>query len=514
VVSAPAAPAPGAESAVRSPLDIPPPPPGEAEGATPPPPAPPVRAFANESGGTRTSGSDGPPLAGWHGRFYLRDKDDHFRLYPGGLLQVDFQAWAGEGVDGSARSAGGAELPPRFVLRRARLQLAGELLKRWSFGVEIDAGARGGPAAEGLAMGDVASAEPAVRPANVWLDYALCDCFHVTFGQVRAPVGLENRTSVATLPLFERSIATRGWIAPAERETGVMLWGDLFDRLLTYELMVAGGDGNNRPQVDSRFDFMGRVLVRPFRSVELLEDAHVGVAARHGDRDQFGVGYDAPGIVTGQGLDLWAPTYVDAQDRLLHVLPSGAQNQIGGELRVPIGPFDVRGELHYVANGTREAVDGFQLSTTNAERLGLLSGIGTYGSVTWWALGDDQVSGEPLMRPPTANLRKKPALERGLAVTAVVSAIAADYEGSAREGTDDARTPGARGCPPSSIDVVQIAGNLSYWHTRHVRLGVEVATYLAGGDDGLTRVPGNLGSAPDPDANAVTEITSRIQIAF
>lgn len=515
---APAAP-PAADAtappATRSPLDVPPPPPGTAEGTTPPPPPPPVRAFANEAGSARSSGGDGPPLAGWHGRFFLRDKDDHFRLYPGGMMQVDFQAWAGPGVDGSARSAGGAGLPPRFVFKRGRINLSGELLKRWSFVLQLDAGVPSGTAGEGLEVGQSVASEPRVQPANVWLDYDLCDCFHVTFGQVRAPVGLENRTGIAVLPTFERSIATRGLIAPRDRETGIMLWGDLFDRFLTYELMVAGGDGNNRPQVDSRFDFMGRILVRPFQAIEAIEGAHLGVAARHGDRDQYGVGYDAPAIVTGQGLDLWAPTYEDSQARLIRVIPSGAQNQIGGELRLPVGPLDLRGELHYVANGTREAVDGFELSRTNAERLGLLSGIGTWGSLTWWALGDEFVTGgEPQMRPPTVNLKKKPELDRGLAVTALVSAISVDYDGNAREGEDDARTPGAEGGLPSSIDVVQLAGNVSYWHTRHVRLGIELSHYLSGGADNLARVPGNLGDEADPDARSVTEVGSRIQIVF
>jgi len=338
----------------------------------------------------------------------------------------------------------------------------------------------------------------------------------MTVGQIRTPISLENRTSDTSLVLLERTIATRGLIAPTERETGITFWGDLFDRLVSYEVMFAGGDGNNRPQEDSRFDFIGRFVVRPLQSVEALKGAHIGVSARHGDRDQFGVGYDAPAIVTGQGLDLWSPTYEDAQGRLLHIIPSGAQNQIGGELRMPIGPVDLRGELHYVANNTREAVDELQLSPTNAERLGRVSGVGTYGAITWWALGDTFVSGEPgVQRPVSMNLKKKSELKRGLALSAVVAAIVADYDGNEREGEDDATTPGSEGDPRTSLDVLQIAGNVSYWHTRHVRLGIDLASYLTrGADDGLPHVPGNLGDGADPDASAVYEIGSRIQVVF
>lgn len=503
-------------AATRSPLDLPPPPPGQGEGTTPPPPPPPPRAFANESPGSSSHAAEGPPLAGWHGKFYLRDKDDNFRLYPGGQLQVDFQAWAGSGVDGSARTAGGTALPPRFVFRRGRLDLSGELLKRWSFTIQFDAGVPSGSGGADLALGQVASSRPRISPASVFIDYGLCDCFHLTVGQVRAPVSLENRTSDTSLVLHERTVMTRGLVAPNERETGVMVWGDLFEKALSYELMVAGGDGNNRPQEDSRFDFMGRITVRPFGSIDLIEKAAIAVNARHGDRDQYGVGYDYPGIVSSQGLDLWAPTYVDSQDRLIHIIPSGAQNQIGGDLRVPIGPFDLRGELHYVVNNTREAVDGFELTPTNAERLGRVSGWGTYGAVTWWALGDEFISGDPgVQRPVTVNLKKKPELKRGLAVSALVAAIVADYDGNARGGEDDALTPGSEGDPRSSLDVLQIAGNVSYWHTRHVRLGLEYSAYLTGGtDDGLPHVPGNLGDTADPTDGLVSEISSRIQVVF
>ncbi len=464
----------------------------------------------------RGQGDEGPPLAGWHGRFFLRDKDDNFRLYPSGQLQVDLQGWVGSGVDGSARTAGGTALPPRFVFRRGRFDMSGELLKRWSFGIQIDAGVSGGSGGTDQALGQVSSSQPRVSPANVFIDYGLCDCFHLTLGQVRAPVSLENRTSDTVLVLHERTIATRGLVAPSERETGVLVWGDLFEKALSYELMVAGGDGNNRPQEDSRFDFMGRIVVRPFSSIELIKNAHLAINARHGDRDQFGVGYDYAGIVTGQGLPLWAPTYEDSLGREIHIIPSGAQNQIGGDIRVPIGPFDLRGELHYVVNDTRESVDEFQLTPTNAERLGQVSGWGTYGAVTWWALGDEFVSGEPgVQRPATLNLKKKPELKRGLAVSAVVAAIVADYDGNARGGEDDAATPGSAGEPRTSLDVVQIGGNVSYWHTRHVRLGLEYSAYVTGGaDDGLTFVPGNLGDTADPADSLVSEMSTRIQIVF
>jgi len=461
---------------------------------------------------------DGPPLAGWHDRFFLRDRNDHFRLYPGVQLAFDLQSWFGPGVNGDARTAGGAGLPPRFVMRRGRIEMGGELLSRWSFAAQLDINIRGVEGAEGLAPGDAVGPNPNATLGNIYVDYALCDCLHFSFGQVRSPLSLENRTSDPVLVTTERTIATRGLIAPGERETGIMAWGDLFDELVTYELMVGGGDGNNRPQVDGSFDFLGRIVLRPFQSVDLLEKLQIGVSARHGSRDQYGVGYDAYAITTGQGLVLWAPTYTDSLDRTIHVIPSGAQNQIGGELRVPLGPVDVRGELHYVANGTREAVDTFQLTRTNAERLGLVSGIGALGSITWWALGDAHVTGDPgVERPPTINFKKKPDLKKGLALTAFFSTIAADYDANQRGGEDDANTPGSDGNPQTSLDVLQLGFDASYWHTRHVRLALDYSAFLTPGaetDGGLTRVPGNFGDAGSASSRAVHELNSRLQLWF
>src|SRR5262249_46340672 len=149
-----------------------------------------------------------------------------------------------------------------------------------------------------------------------------------------------------------------------------------------YELGLFGGDGQNRPQVDRRFDGMGRVFVRPFAGSGRLEKAQIGVSARHGDRDPKLVGYDYPQITTGQGFVLWDPTYKDSVGRTVHILPSAGQNAIGGELRLPIEYAEIRGEAYYVANHTREALDGYSL--TNTERLGQVKGVGWYVQLACW----------------------------------------------------------------------------------------------------------------------------------
>src|SRR5690606_24699066 len=127
---------------------------------------------------------------------------------------------------------------------------------------------------------------------DVWVNYSLCPCLNFQVGQFRPPISQENRTSDTSTPLMERSVATRTFIVPGQREAGIMLWGDFGDDVFTYELAVVGGDGQNRATVDVAADYVGRLLVAPFKSVKLIENARIGVSARHGQRDSEAVGYD------------------------------------------------------------------------------------------------------------------------------------------------------------------------------------------------------------------------------
>src|SRR5689334_7146493 len=102
-----------------------------------PPPPPLAPAFPAENGGQ--AGDNGPPLAGWHGAFYLRDAKDYFRIYPKLRVNLDFNTYFGPGVSAVAAADGGNALKTRFFLRRLEVELGGEFLKKWTFngGFEI-----------------------------------------------------------------------------------------------------------------------------------------------------------------------------------------------------------------------------------------------------------------------------------------------------------------------------------------------------------------------------------------
>jgi hypothetical protein len=525
----------GSTSAALAPPETPPapPPPGTSPTATPKAPGAPPQTFGDETGMNWRPGANQDPIAGWHGMFFLRDHDDNFRLTPTALLQLDFNSFFGSAVNGKSTAAkDGAGMPPRFFVRRFRLGIAGEFLKRWSYKAEADFAASTDNA-DGA--GELFAAPPGVTPtgstaryrpvqgaavdvnlADVWINYSLCPCLNFQFGQFRTPFSLENRTNDWQLPFMERNIAIRGFAVPTARETGLMLWGDIGDKILSYELMVAGGDGQNRPEVDTAADFIGRLMARPLGSVKLLKDAEIGVSARHGERDPEAVGYNYPAVTTNQGFVLFNPSYIDSANRRVKVIPSGAQNLIGGELRLPIGPVDIQGEGYYLANHTREAIDGYQF--TNTERLGTLKGGTFYAEVTWWVLGDSFISDDPgYQRPAKLNLRKKVDIKRGLAVTGLAAGVIGDYDGNSRGGTDDPRTPGSTGNAATDFQMYQFGLSASYWHSKWVRMELNYALYFtpkSGSTDNLAVVPGNVFGGGDAGAHLLHELGARLQLWF
>lgn len=519
-----------------------PPPPG-AKTITPEPPGAPPRAFPLLETEV-TDATSGPPLAGWHGSFFLRDKNDYFRLYPRGRLQVDFLNSFGEGVQDVTAADGGNALKSRLVIRRARVEVAGEFMKNWSFHMSIEAGGqsltnangrtetaagRAGetPSANSARWAAVQTTSATAVLADNWINYSICPCLNVMLGQYDAPLGMDNRTSDVANAWMEQNVAIRGLVAPSKKELGLTVWGELGDRNLNYEIGVFGGDGQNRPQVDNAVDFIGRIFTLPFHKKDdksLLNKAQIGVSARHGERDQAYVGYSYPGFTTGQGFTLWDPRYRDSQGRTTHIIPSGAQNTIGGELRLPLSIFELRSEAYYVANNTREAIEGFQLATdpdgqVYTERLGHLTGVGWYAHVAVWPFGDAYVNGDPgFMRPTRIDLAKdlgKP--KKGLEVLALVAGIDAEYAGSARqEGRPDANTPGSASTP-GHIKVMQYGVGANYWYTRHIRASINYNIYHTPGSasaENLAGVPGNLAKATKESAHVLHELGTRLAIAF
>ncbi|MDB4937742.1 MAG: hypothetical protein JWP87_4714 [Labilithrix sp.] len=427
------------------------------------------------------SAADGHPLAGYHnGLFYLRDHHDNFHLYIQGRMQIDFFGFLGAGVPETT-------LKPTLFLRRIRPEITGEFLGHWRFMIAGDFGAtaidnpRGTNETSAAAPGVAPTATTAryasgettrfqAAPTDVFINYREGTLFNVMVGQMDAPFMMENRTSDKYIPFMERSLPVRAVGIPSNKEIGAMFWGETRNRLFFYSLGPYNGDGQNRPNVDARFDLLGRFVVHPLATTDIadktLKDAQIGVSGRYGSRDRKWVDYDYPPLTTQGAFPFWSPTYTSSRG-VTHIIPAGDQIGLAGELRIPIDRFDLTSEVVYIRNGTREALEGFEATQSN--RFGVMSGVSYYATLGFWILGKRDINGVPgYGNPPRLDWTKSDPLEppHALQLLAKWEQVALKYESASRAGTADANNI------DGDIKVDAITLGMNYWATKHVRLSL------------------------------------------
>lgn len=508
-------------------------------------------------GGTLAPAEVGSPiergdLVGWADGFFIRDPRDIVRVMPFGLVEADFYSSFGPGISPDTKTSTAqasdvaAGLKPRLLMRRLRFGFDVELLKRWSAAAVIDFG--GQQLGNAAANAETYAAKPGTVPddttgryapvqtvssapyaVDAYVNYSVCKCFNIQIGQFLSPVSMEGRTGDTRSSELERTVATRSFLHQNNpRDVGGMIWGELGPRVFVYELGLFGGDGQNRPSVDSRIDFMGRMFTRPFAgmgSSDLQKYTQIGVGVHVGGRDTKAVGYDYGSMTTGQGFALWKPTYTDSDKRLVHIIPADTQLSVGGELRLKVGRVALQGELYYVGNNAREAVDGYQLS--NTERYTRMSGVAWYGRLSAWPVGAAFIPGEPgISRPRHLDLNVKPPLRvpQGLEMIAIASGIHAKY--ALRDATDESgkvivSTADAK-TPTGDVTIYQLSLGANYWHSKHARVGVYYSAYVtpgSGSKDNRACVPDNLlkDAATQTKANQghiLHELSGRVALTF
>jgi hypothetical protein len=414
-------------------------------------------------------------------------------------VHVDGSSWLGPGV---SQLTPDQALKDGFLLRRARLEMAGEFFQVWQWNI----GAEFAPSTADDVAADTASSScaidpttslltcsprqnaveaPSVKPAptDVFINFAPSAWANVQVGQFYLPFTLENRVSDNTTPFLERSLAVRTIGAPLQRDIGAMFWGESPDRSVYYAAGAFNGDGPNRPNADSRYDFAGRLVVRPFATTTTSPSkwAQVGASVHAGSRDPAQVGYDMPSLTTQEGYAFWKPTYTDSFGRLIHIVPSAGQVAVAGDVYVPIANFDFAGEFVYVDDNTREAVDGLQLSPFT-ERTGDFKGYGYYAQVSYWIFGDHDLLGYPSYQRPL-HLDLKVAEQRpehGVQVLGRFEQMHLVYEGASRGGAVDAKTPNG------DIDVTSFTLGMNYWATRHLRVSLNYGYYAFPGSEPIS----------------------------
>src|ERR1700712_850357 len=188
------------------------------------------------------------------GTFYLRSHNDNLIVTVGGRLHIDFYDFAGKGVPDYHRGSNGTGLKPNLFFRRAILEFGGMIRKQWFFWM-------GG----NFAVTQLDAAQGVVSPAGIYdafAGYMPIPNLKFYFGQYNQPFSMENTTSSRWLDMMERSLTIRTLATPFNKAEGLTAWGETHNKSFEYAIGAFGGDGQNRPNVDDRFDGTIRLVAR------------------------------------------------------------------------------------------------------------------------------------------------------------------------------------------------------------------------------------------------------------
>lgn len=453
----------------------------------------------------RAHGPEGFPLAGYHGgKFYLRDDHDLFRFYPGLLVQIDTRAAFGRGVD-DLQSPAGDSVHDRMFFRRVQPSWGGQILDKWSWVMTAEVG-NGTP-----------------RLDHSYVNIELHRFLNLEIGQMFVPLTMENRSAAAAITWMERPLVTK-LANQSFLDIGAMAHGSLRRGLVAYQIGVFGGEGQNRPNVDNRVDVVGRVFAKPLVWTDsIAKDIQIGASALMGMRRPNRVTYDMTPLDTDGGFRFWDTQYFDGSGRRVHILPSGRQSAIAGEVRVPVSKLDFRFEFVTVKKNTREALDGFQ--ATNTERFGHLSGNAFYAQLGFWIMGSPALSGKPGdTKPPKIAFPRghSHVPMRGVELVVRGESLRATYVPGDRANAD------AVLLPEQDIKVDVLGAGVNYYATQHAKLSLNYGYYMFPGSfrhDNAAYAPGNLGcsrsrvekvpaSLCHDGAHSLHELGMRAQIAF
>jgi phosphate-selective porin OprO/OprP len=203
------------------------------------------------------SGNAAPPkVAAGAGGFTLSSADGDFALRLRSLVQTDSRTYDGEGPETDG-----------FLVRRARLELAGTVYGEFDFRV----------------MPDFAGAGTTLLDA--WLRWNVSPAFQVQVGKVKLPIGLEREQSREHNLFNEFGYPTS--LVP-NRDAGVNVQGKLASGALAYYLGAFDGTADGASvitDVDGDREAAGRLFATPFAARDTAgKHLGFGVAGTWGSR--------------------------------------------------------------------------------------------------------------------------------------------------------------------------------------------------------------------------------------
>ena len=177
---------------------------------------------------------------------------------------------------------GDSAAPDSFDIRRARIDLRGRLRNWMTYRVQASL-----------------ENQPYIR--NAWFDLGWSDAFHLLAGQMKVPFSTSWLTRDNQVNFVER--ATAAPVYPFF-DRGVMLWGQVLDRALTYQLGAYNGSGLDldtpRGDIDDHKDIALRLFAQPFRGSgsEALRGLYLAVQGTYGSQSVATRRFESGGLST------------------------------------------------------------------------------------------------------------------------------------------------------------------------------------------------------------------------
>jgi phosphate-selective porin len=245
-------------------------------------------------------------------------ESDYLTMHVGGLFQIDGDYFTNTDEGKST-----------FVLRRARIFLEGKIYNMFRY----------------LVMGrwDFWTA----RVHDVFIETMSPKWAQVRIGYTKTPFGMENLYNDYLWDFTEKSIGTTNFI---QRDTGVQVYGLLWDNLLEYHLGIYNGrfalpDNNNSK------DLIGRIVISPLQNCDFLcgrfEHLFVGASGLLGKETENITGNQ---IITGSGNINGAgiPFYTFAGTTAAPVLQNAQKVMWEVDLEWLYGPYAIRAEYQNI----------------------------------------------------------------------------------------------------------------------------------------------------------------------
>jgi phosphate-selective porin OprO/OprP len=367
--------------------------------------------------------------------FGLRAADKSYALKFHTLLQVDSRWFLQNGTL--------SDKADTFLIRRFRPAMDGTVLSIVNFKFTPD------------------FAGGSVSVFDAFADVGPFPWLHLMVGKFKSPLGLERLQSDADLAFIERAIDQN--LTP-QRDVGVALWGEVLGGFVVYNAGIYNGNADStNTDVDANHakDFVGRLLIQPFKLEGLGAAGDLGVhfAASTGNRFGLATSAQLPSYKSGGQNTIFAYTAPTGDSTGINTpFAHLRQTRINPGIFYYYGPVGVLGEYVWskqgvqkgntlatlkqqAAHATASVVIGGRNGYTGAtpnQNLDLKKGtLGALEIAVRWnylkidgaTFGNSADTAQPVFSDPTKNVSKAQAFAGGvnyLASRAVKLAV--DFE--------------------------------------------------------------------------------------